>query len=434
LILHASFLNFFHPDYACLFSRLSYWITGAIHPVIEKTFNHMSDARVHYLVTRFFEGSITVTEKEELAAWVNQAEGDEVLKKELEEAWERYEPDAALKEQADPALDRIINNLYANTGEAAAGNAVPARFRFLKRFAAAAAILLVAGAGISYWYNSGSKQETVTAAVTNDVPPGSTKAVLTLSNGQQIVLDSAANGILAQQGGTSISKQAGGQIVYNANGEAAGETLYNTMSTPRGGEYQLTLPDGTKAWLNAASSITYPTAFTGSERNVQITGEVYLEVAKDKRRPFLVRVNDVKLEVLGTHFNVNAYGDDRTVRTTLLEGSVKVNAGSSSRVITPGQQAKVALGGKMTIDANVNIAETMAWKNGRFVFEGAPIETVMRQLSRWYDVEVQAVEDIDDLFFVDVPRNKKISDVLKALELTGKVKFKIEGKKIMILK
>ncbi len=393
----------------------------------------MSDARIHYLVTRFFEGSITGTEKEELAAWVNQAEGDEVLRKELEQAWERYEPDAALKEQADPALDRIINNLYANTGEAGAGNAVPARFRFLKRFAAAAVILLAAGAGAYYWLKPVSKQETITA-VANDVPPGSTKAVLTLSNGQQIVLDSAANGILAQQGGTSISKQAGGQIVYNANGEAAGEMLYNTMSTPRGGEYQLTLPDGTKAWLNAASSITFPAAFTGSERNVQITGEVYLEVAKDKRKPFLVQVNDVKLEVLGTHFNVNAYGDDRTVRTTLLEGSVKVNAGSGSRVIAPGQQAKVAQGGKLTVDANVNIAETMAWKNGRFVFEGAPIETVMRQLSRWYDVEVQAVEDIDDLFFVDVPRNKKISDVLKALELTGKVKFKIEGKKIMILK
>ncbi len=137
---------------------------------------------------------------------------------------------------------------------------------------------------------------------------------------------------------------------------------------------------------------------------------VYLEVAKDKRKPFLVQVNDVKLEVLGTHFNVNAYGDDRIVRTTLLEGSVKVNARGSSRVISPGQQAKVARGGTMTVDANVNIAETMAWKNGRFVFEGAPIETVMRQLSRWYDVEVQAVEDIDDLFFVDVPRNKKISD------------------------
>lgn len=394
----------------------------------------MSDARVHYLVTRFFEGSITGTEKEELAAWVNQAEGDEVLKKELEQAWDRYEPDAALKQQADPALDRIIANLYANAGEEDAGNARPARYRFLKRFAAAAAILVVAGAGLYYWYNAGLKPETETAAVVNDVLPGSTKAVLTLSNGQQIVLDNAADGILAQQGGTSISKQAGGQIVYNTNGDASGEVLYNTMSTPRGGEYQLTLPDGTKAWLNAASSITYPTAFTGQERSVRITGEVYLEVAKDKRKPFLVQANDVKLEVLGTHFNVNAYGDDKTVRTTLLEGSVKVNAGGNSRVIAPGQQAKVAQGGTMTVDANVNIAETMAWKNGRFVFEGASIETVMRQLSRWYDVEVQAVEDVDDLFFVDVPRNKKISDVLKALELTGKVKFKIEGKKIMILK
>ena len=206
------------------------------------------------------------------------------------------------------------------------------------------------------------------------------------------------------------------------------------MSTPRGGEYQLTLPDGTKAWLNAASSITYPTAFIGKERIVRITGEVYLEVAKDKTKSFRVHANDVQLEVLGTHFNVNAYGDERTVSTTLLEGSVKVNAPGGSRVIAPGEQANVAQGGKMTVNTNVNLAETMAWKNGRFVFEGASIETVMRQLSRWYDVEIKTVETVDDLFFVDVPRNKKISDVLKALELTGKVKFKIEGKTILILK
>ncbi|RPD38605.1 FecR family protein [Chitinophaga barathri] len=389
----------------------------------------MSDARVHYLVSRFFEGSITTVEKEELAAWVNQAEEDDMLKKVLEKAWEDYEPDAALKEQADPALNRIIGGMFTD----ARGVDIttrPVRFRYVKRIAAAAAILLVAGTGIYYWYNPASKQETTTTLIANDVMPGGTKAVLTLSNGQQIVLDGAADGVLAKQGGTSISKQAGGQIVYDASGEATTEILYNTMSTPRGGEYQLTLPDGTKAWLNAASSITYPTAFAGKERNVRITGEVYLEVAKDKTKPFLVEVNDVKLEVLGTHFNVNAY--DKAVSTTLLEGSVKVNTGSNSRVIIPGEQAKVEQG-KMTVK-NVNLSETMAWKNGRFVFEGASIETVMHQLSRWYDVEVKAVENVDDLFFVDVPRNKKISDVLKALELTGKVKFKIEGKTIMILK
>ncbi|MBO9152296.1 FecR family protein [Chitinophaga sp. GCM10012297] len=388
----------------------------------------MSDARVRYLVTRFFDGSITSMEKEELAAWVEQAGDDDALKKVLEEAWDHYEPDAELRQDADPALNRIIGNLFLPEEP-------KPRFRFIKRFAAAAAVALVAGAGIYYLYKpSGGHQPVAAANIANDVMPGGAKAVLTLSNGQQIVLDDAADGVLAQQGGTSISKQAGGQIVYDASGDASREILYNTMSTPKGGEYQLTLPDGTKAWLNAASSITYPTAFAGRERIVRVSGEVYLEVAKNKDKPFRVQAGDVQLEVLGTHFNVNAYGDDKTVSTTLLEGSVKVNAAGNSRVITPGQQAKVAQGGKMTVDANVNIAETMAWKNGRFVFEGASIETVMRQLSRWYDVEVKALENVDDLFFVDVPRNKKISDVLKALELTGKVKFRIEGKTIMILK
>lgn len=388
----------------------------------------MSDARIQYLISRLLEGTCSPVEKEELARWVNQAEGDDALKNMLEQAWEKYEPESALKEEADPALNRIIGNLFARQ-EPKTG-----RFRFLLRYAAAAAIILAVGSGIFFWAGSDKKQGNTDATVVQDVLPGSNKATLTLSNGQQIFLDSASNGILAQQGNAMISKQAGGQIVYNNTGGSSGEILNNTMTTPRGGEYQLTLPDGTKAWLNAASSITFPAAFNGKDRSVKITGEVYLEVAKDKSKPFFVTVNDVKLEVLGTHFNVNAYDDEKTVKTTLLEGSVKVNAKGSSLVIAPGEQARVSEGGRLTVVAGVDMAETMAWKRGRFIFEGAPIATVLRQLARWYDVEVVGGEDVDELFFADVSRNKKISDVLKALELTGKVKFRIEGKKIMIMK
>ncbi len=388
----------------------------------------MSDARIHYLIMRLLEDRCTPAEKEELAAWVNQAEGgDASLKDLLERAWEQYEPDATIMKAADPALNRISGRLFSRP---------PYRpFRLIAKYAAAAAILLAVGTGVYYWYGQSKQQaQNATVAATQDVLPGGNKAVLTLSNGRQILLDSASNGMLAQQGGASISKQAGGQIVYNSNGETGGEPVYNTMSTPRGGAYQLSLPDGTRVWLNAASSITFPTAFTGRERTVSITGEVYLEVAKDKAKPFFVKVNGTQLEVLGTHFNVNAYGDEKTVKTTLLEGSVKVHAGAGSRVIAPGEQAQVTEAGRLTVKKGIDLAETMAWKNGRFVFEGAPIETVMHQLARWYDVEVESQEHVDELFFADVPRNKKLSDVLKALELTGKVKFRIDGRKIKVMK
>lgn len=390
----------------------------------------MSDARIHYLITRLLEGSCTQAEKEELADWVNQAEGDASLKEVLERAWEQYEPDATIKEAADPALNRISGRLFSQPPPQTRP------FRLITKYAAAAAILLAVGTGIYYWLGNGQQQppQQTTAIATQDVLPGGNRATLTLSNGQQILLDSASDGMLAQQGGASISKQAGGQIIYNSNGDNAGEPVYNTMSTPRGGAYQLSLPDGTKAWLNAASSITFPTTFTGRERSVSITGEVYLEVARDKTKPFFVKAGGTRLEVLGTHFNVNAYGDEKTVKTTLLEGSVKVHTGAGSRVIAPGEQAQTTEEGRLTVKTGVDLSATMAWKNGRFVFEGAPIKTVMHQLARWYDVEVEAGDDVDELFFADVPRNKKLSDVLKALELTGKVKFRIEGKKIRVMK
>lgn len=387
----------------------------------------MSNARIQYLVNRFFEGASSEDERQELADWVNRSASDAALQSVLEEAWRNYEPSAADRQCGEAAMERVYARISEETDR------TRMRIAWWKP-AAAAAVLFLAGLGI--WKGTRSAQEplaNVQEEVTNDVMPGGEKAVLTLSNGRQIVLDSAADGLLAQQGGTSVNKLSNGQLVYDGEDNREGEIVYNTMTTPRGGQYRLTLPDGTKAWLNSASSITFPTAFAGASRSVTITGEVYLEVAKDEKMPFTVKANGVDIAVLGTHFNVSAYPEDGAVRTTLLEGKVKVSTAAGSRTIAPGEQAQAG-NGRLDVHQHVNLDQVMGWKNGRFVFEGEPIARVMNQLSRWYDVEVGDIEQVDDRFYLDLPRSKKLSDVLKALELTGKVKFKIEGKKIVVMK
>ncbi|MGE7777658.1 FecR family protein [Chitinophaga sp. NPDC101104] len=387
----------------------------------------MSNARIQYLVNRFFEGASSEDERQELADWVNRSASDAALQSVLEEAWRNYEPSAPDRQLGEAAMERVYARISDETDR------TRMRIAWWKP-AAAAAVLFLAGLGI--WKGTRTAQEplaNVQEEVANDVMPGGEKAVLTLSNGRQIVLDSAANGLLAQQGGTSVNKLSNGQLVYDGEDNREGEIVYNTMTTPRGGQYRLTLPDGTKAWLNSASSITFPTAFAGASRSVTITGEVYLEVAKDEKMPFTVKANGVDIAVLGTHFNVSAYPEDGAVRTTLLEGKVKVSTAAGSRTIAPGEQAQAG-NGRLDVHQHVNLDQVMGWKNGRFVFEGEPIARVMNQLSRWYDVEVGDIEQVDDRFYLDLPRSKKLSDVLKALELTGKVKFKIEGKKIVVMK
>jgi transmembrane sensor len=310
-----------------------------------------------------------------------------------------------------------------------------ARLRWFRWSVAAAAVLLLAGG--AYWLASKPVAETPVAGapapanpLVNDVAPGQEGAILTLSSGETIVLDNAANGALAQEGATEVIKQ-NGQIVYKG-GNAEGAVVYNTMTTPRGRQYNLLLADGTRVWLNAASSITYPTAFTGKERKVRITGEVYFEVAHNAALPFEVEKNGVRVQVLGTHFNVNAYEEESSLNVTLLEGAVRVVSGIHRGEIKPGQQAQVRAEGVRLV-SNVNLEEVMAWKNGTFRFGGTGIETIMRQLSRWYDVEIVYNKKVDEIFYAEIPRNTPLSDVLKALELTGEVRFAIEGKKIIVM-
>jgi transmembrane sensor len=310
----------------------------------------------------------------------------------------------------------------------------------------AAAVLLVLA--VTYFItNRTTPKEAISKNISqnpvlkNDVPPGGNKAVLTLADGSNIVLDSASNGTLGQQGNIKILKLNNGLLSYTVNGKLLTENddaFYNTISTPRGGQYQVTLADGTMVWLNAASSIRFPVLFTGTQRKVEITGEVYFEVAKNKAMPFKVKATSSEIEVLGTHFNVNAYEDETTIRTTLLEGSIKVSATSFvsntqiTKFLQPGQQASNTNDGKINIINNADLEETMAWKNGRFQFKSTNLKSILRQIARWYDVDVECKGNVDLHFTGQLTRNENVSKVFEKLALTNEVHFKIEGKRIIV--
>lgn len=264
----------------------------------------------------------------------------------------------------------------------------------------------------------------------NDVDPGQQGAILTLSSGKTIILDSAHNGSLVKEGATEILKE-NGELVYSGQ-SGSNQEVYNTMTTPKGRQYSLVLTDGTRVWLNASSSITYPTVFSGKERKVSITGEAYFEVAHNDLLPFIVQKGEASINVLGTHFNVNSYDDEHSMNVTLLQGLVKVNSGTLSRVIRPGQQAQLGRGDIRVVN-NIDTEEIMAWKNGLFHFEGSDIGSLMRQLSRWYNIEVVYEKQLNETFYAEMPRNTKLSDVLKFLELTGKVHFEIDGNRVTVM-
>lgn len=314
----------------------------------------------------------------------------------------------------------------------------PKVFRlFAYRNIAAAIALLFISAGIYYSFQHAAKSPLTAqnnTAVKHDVDPGKNRAILTLDNGEKVVLDSARIGTLAQKGNISIKKTKDGQLIYVADGEKKSSDdepmAYNTISTPRGGQYQVILPDGTNVWLNAASSIKFPTTFAGNERNVELSGEAYFEVTKNPSRPFKVNVNTLNVKVLGTHFNINAYSDEDAIRTTLLEGSVQLTSGAASNLLKPGQQGIIKGGNIQVID--VDSEEFVAWKNGIFEFNRSGIQDIMKQLSRWYDIEVIYTGKIpDDEFVGKIERNVKLSQVLHVLELSH-VHFKVEDKKIIV--
>ena len=306
--------------------------------------------------------------------------------------------------------------------------------------AAAVFFLVIAGTGLFFFDNRNGKDKPNTSlpkdAHKNDVaPPVSIKATLTLADGRKIELDSSGKGVLAVQGKTNVTKKDDGLIAYT--GDAADTKItYNTLSVPRGSKpMKLLLTDETEVWLNVASSITYPTSFTGKERRVEITGEVYFEVAKNKSMPFIVKKAncDAEIKVLGTHFNVKAYDDEDAMKITLLEGSVDVSELDKHNVLLPGQQAIVA-NKKINVLNSVDLEEVMAWKNGRFYFDGANIKSIMRQVEKWYNVDIVYGSDIPYSFVAKISRNVNVSELFRILQLTELVHFKIEGNKITVMK
>lgn len=319
---------------------------------------------------------------------------------------------------------------------------------------AAASIILLVGIGTYLWTNK-KKNPVAVAVSTSDIPPGKNGAILILDNGNRVVLDSLGNGMIATQGGSRVVLK-NGQLAYDPTGQSAITVAYNTMSTPKGRQFSLQLPDGTKVWLNAASSLRYPTVFAGKERRVEVTGEAYFEVARNVEMPFRVSVsNKAEVKVLGTHFNVNAYENEASINTTLLEGSVVVTLSSDrqqqksfngqSVTIKPGQQAQIAgavtrgdvagsearQGIKVINDADID--KTMAWKNGLFNFEGASLYEVMKQIERWYDIEVVYEKDVRNSEFVGkLSRDVTLNQLLDGFNEFG-IHYKLEGRKLIIL-
>ena len=309
---------------------------------------------------------------------------------------------------------------------------------FYRWMAAASIVVICALLGLYMFNNSNNKTNTQALAINKnnivkDIEPGGNKAILQLADGSTIILDSANNGNIANQGQTKIIK-IDGKLAYAAEASAT-EVLYNTISTPRGGQYQIELADGTRVWLNAASSLRFTTNFVGEKRMVELTGEAYFEVAKNAAIPFIVNVaGREEVEVLGTHFNINAYKDEPALHTTLLEGKVKVTAlnNSGSLILSPGEQAQLPLAGKMQQNKNADLDKVMAWKNNIFNFNNENIESVMRQLSRWYDVDVRFEGKIPDVKFSgEIGRNLSLKQVLSILEET-RITYKLEGKNLII--
>lgn len=316
-----------------------------------------------------------------------------------------------------------------------------------RMYAAAASIITILSVGGLIWHQSQKANNQVVqvedsqAPITTDADPGQFKAKLTLADGSTVVLDTATTRQLAQQGGVQVLNK-DGKLVYEQGGQEETEpsvVLYNTLQTTKGQTYATVLADGSKVWLNSESSISYPVAFTGNERKVAITGEAYFEVASqyskgtNKKLPFNVTVGSMEVQVLGTHFNINAYPDEETIKTTLLEGKVKIVAGNVSSILAPGQQAQLRKGTQLIqVMDNANVEQAVAWKNGFFQFSNDDLKTVMRQLARWYDVEVVYQGNVGgDTYGGKIRRNNKASEVLTTLE-QNRVHFKIQGKKIIV--
>ena len=403
------------------------------------------DARLRYLLKAYIDNSITSIEMRELKARVSALKSDEDLNAIVDDLWNSLDDAPTATLDSELIYRRIVNDPRISTARAGArvksglGNK-------LRRWAASVAALLLATAALFFYLNRADAvsdkphSKTHVAAM---ITPGSQKATLTLADGRIISLDEASTGDLVEQGGFRIVKTGDGKLNYEKLTEVTGAMAgYHTIQTPRGGEYQLVLPDGTNVWLNAASSLRYPVSFDDSMRIVELVGEAYFEVTRaEKRRhriPFVVKTAQQEVQVLGTHFNIKAYPEEPTTKTTLLEGRVRVAVvgGVLSEVLQPNEEATTVLNdGNLSISM-VDPANAIAWKNGIFAFHNNTVAEMMNTISRWYDVEVEyegGGVPADRTFGGTISKFESFEKLLRTIELTGTVKFRVEGRRVIVM-
>jgi transmembrane sensor len=381
--------------------------------------------RIAYLIAGYVQQTLSPEEHDELDRWVEESDENALL---FEELTDEENIEAGLNQMrqghTSEAYRKIKEKLPFKKEK---------KSRTIWPYAIAASLLLAVAA--LYFFRppveDDNNGKTNTAQSNKDILPGSDRAVLTLSDGRTIILDEQGMGGLAKEGGIQLLKLDSGQLAYSGS-DVTIATKFNTLSTPRGGQYLVTLSDGTRVWLNAESSLRYPVVFTDQDRVVELQGEAYFEVAHDESHPFHVKTKNQDITVLGTRFNVNAYGDEDVVRTTLLQGKIRLTTPTEAKIVQPGEQFITTTSGAIEKQKLVDVEGEIAWKEGWFHFRHAPIEEILKQVSRWYDADIIYRGKVTDHFNADMARDLPVSRLLKILEKTGKVHFDIEGKKIIV--
>lgn len=391
--------------------------------------------RLIYLLEQYFHKRHSPAEREELLQLIDSGGYEQEIRDWMDASLQHL----SARELSESASGRIFSAVTSPvmTPETAAAKQSPAPVRILYRIIAVAAAACLLLAGIRFWWTGNhlpaNNQQTSLAAAQN-IAPGKNGAVLTLADGKQLVLDGLEDGTLASQGNTTVIKS-NGQLKYNNSGKASGALLYNTLTTQRGNQFSMVLPDGSKVWLNAASSITYPTTFSDTERVVKVSGEAYFEVVHNVKQPFKVQTEKQLIEDIGTSFNINSYKEEGVTKTTLVEGAVKVTETISrqSVVIRPGQQVlSFASGSSLQTNSDLDVTEEVAWKDGLFVFKDASIEAIMRQAARWYDIDVRYEGRIPaKLFGGKMSKNVPLSGFIEVFKFAG-INFRISGRSVTI--
>lgn len=379
-------------------------------------------SRLAYLIAGYVRKTLTTPEHDELDRWVTESDENMKLFEEL--------TDETNMDQNLLWLDQlIIQKKLKQVKEKNEFKKKEKPFISWKVWVAAASLVLMVTIYIVWENSAGTKTKPV--EITRDVLPGGNKATLTLSDGSVLDLSIANKGVLENDHGTILTKPSDGELVYTSGDSLPG--LYNTITTPQAGQYNITLSDGTKVWLNAESSLRYPLTFSGKERKVDLRGEGYFEVAKNLQRPFKVILDDQsEIKVLGTHFNIMSYSGEPAKEITLLEGSVEITSGNNRQQMVPGEQVKI-ISAAMSLVKNVDTEEITGWKNGEFIFHNEEISFIMRQLARWYGVKIIYQVNTSEHFNATISRNEPVSKLLHYLESTGKIHFKIENHIIYVL-